>query len=76
MCFKHVLLKTLQSVLLKVYLRVLRNTHESVCLSTLKWPFHSLKLYYLEVQFFKNILLIFEIHYKCTFNTLEHTFGL
>ncbi len=35
----------------------------------------SLLLYNLQVQFFlKKIPLIFEVHYKCVFSTIKHTF--
>ncbi len=54
----------------KVYLSVFRNTVMKVSLfKSLKWPFISLLSYYLQ-------LLRFEVHYKCTFNTIKHTYFL
>ncbi len=59
--------------LFQMYLK--RDTFMTTFLDTLKWPFISLILYYLlQVQFKKKTIIIrFEVHYKCTFNTMKHT---
>ncbi len=51
---------------------MLRNSLVSL-FKSLKWPFISLILYYLQVQLFKNTLLRFEVHYKCTPKIHNHT---
>lgn len=49
------------------------NKQSLKCTLTLKWPFISLLLLllYLQMQFFKSILLRFEVYYKCTFNRIK-----
>ncbi len=53
---------------------VKKKSYESILsLSTLKWPFSSLILHYLQEQFLKKYFLKkSEAHYKCTFNTIKH----
>ncbi len=53
---------------------VKKKSYESILsLSTLKWPFSSLILHYLQEQFFKKYFLKkSEAHDKCTFNTIKH----